>query len=425
MAPDGEVAPSGRHLGQRSLLWRPPLAGLWLRPWYDRLATWGVARLHLPMSRAWAEADAEAGAAAEALAAAEAAWLAGFFAPVPPPDNVLMRLDSTRRRCAARWMWRRLRHPAAALSGPPAGFAIAGPAESEAAHAARRDGQCAAYPPSRAAVEISHPLSASDRTRRWLRFPAADGGSAWARLDRPHAPPRGTLIGLHGICIEEDFWPPVPDYTAQALASGWQVLRPEAPWHGRRRRPGTYGGEPLIAGGPKAFLDFFALAVPELAVWTRWARTHGPVAWSGFSLGALTAQLGAEAASHWSAELRPDGLLLVATAGHLAQAAIDGSLGRMLGLRSRLAAAGWTETELARWAPLLDPAGPCPLPAERIQVVLGSRDELLPFAQGAALVRRWGLPVTQVTVRRQGHFSVSLGLLAEPQPMLAVLQGLA
>jgi alpha-beta hydrolase superfamily lysophospholipase len=262
---------------------------------------------------------------------------------------------------------------------------------------------------------------------RWLRFPAADGGTAWARLESPPGPVRGTLIALHGICMETEFWPPAPDYTGAALACGWQVLRPEAPWHGRRRRPGTYGGEPLIAGGPKAFLDFFALAIPELAVWTAWARRERPgmpVAWSGVSLGALTAQKAADAARAWPAGLRPDGLLLVATAGQLAQAILDGRLGRLLGLRPRLRAAGWTEDDFARWAPLLDPAAPCPLPAERVRLLLGSADDLLPFAQGVALARRWDLPAGQVTVRRQGHFSVSLGLLAEPAPLVELLDRL-
>jgi hypothetical protein len=234
------------------------------------------------------------------------------------------------------------------------------------------------------------------------------------------------LIALHGVCIEEEFWPAAVDYTAWALAEGWQVLRPEVPWHGRRRLPGTYGGEPLIARGPAGFLDLFALAIPELAVWTRWARRASgsgrPVVWSGVSLGALTAQKAAEAAAEWPAAARPDGVLLVATAGHLAQATLDGRLGRLLRLRRRLHDAGWGEPELARFAPLLDPLGPAPLPPERIAVVLGAADTLLPFGQGAALVRRWGLPAERATVRRQGHFTISLGLLADPAPLLDLLR---
>ncbi|MGP1257233.1 MAG: hypothetical protein ACTS10_22670, partial [Kiloniellales bacterium] len=53
-------------------LWRRPVAPLWLRPWYDDLATLGVARLLLPLSRAWAAAEAEQGGALARHRAAEA-----------------------------------------------------------------------------------------------------------------------------------------------------------------------------------------------------------------------------------------------------------------------------------------------------------------------------------------------------------------
>lgn len=406
----------------RPFLWRRPLAGLWLRPWYDRLATRAVARLHLPMSRAWAAADAEAGPAAARHRAAATAWEAAFFGRAAPPPVELERLERARRRAAAAWMGRRLRHPAAPLAGPAAAFDIAGPGAAAARRGDRLADPGAAYPPAEARVEESHTLERDGRHTSWLRFPAADDGTAWARLDRPAGPVRGTLIALHGVCIETELWPAAVDYTAHAHAAGWQVLAPEAPWHGRRRLTGTYGGEPLIARGPLGFLDFFALAIPELAVWTRWARRDaGAVAWSGVSLGALTAQKAAEAAQGWPDAARPDRLLLIATAGHLAQATLDGSLGRLLDLRAKLRAAGWTESELARWAPLLDPQGPCPLPPERVRLVLGAADRLLPFGQGTALALRWRLPAERVTVRRQGHFTVSLGLLADPTPLTELL----
>ncbi len=412
-------------------LWRAPLAPLWLRPWYDALATWGVLRLHLPLSRAWAAAEAERGPAAARHQAAEAAWRAAAFGAVAPDPVAFARLERARRRAATAWMSRRLRHPAALAGGPAAAFAIERPDTVAARHEARlADPDAAFAPPAGVTVARSHRLELTDREVRWLRFPAADGGTAWARLDSPRRhsgapPPKGTLIALHGICIEAELWPASPDSTDLALAAGWRVLRPEAPWHGRRRLPKTYGGEPLIARGPAGFLDFLALAVPELAVWTAWARPLGPVVWAGVSLGALTAQKAAAAARTWPRESRPDGLLLVATAGDLAQAALGGSLGRGLGLRARLQAAGWREPELARWAPLLDPVTPPPLPSSRIGLLLGSADRLLPFAQGALLARRWDLPAARVTVRPQGHFSVALGLLAAPAPLRDLLAEVA
>lgn len=421
-------------------LWRRPLAPLWLRPWYDDLATLGVARLHLPLSRAWAAAEAEQGAALARHVAAEAAWQAAAFAETAPEPSVFARLERDRRRAAAAWMGRRLRHPGALAGGPAAAFEIVPPDAVEAGQAARLAAPDAAFPLPSTTVEVSHDLphagGSGGGSSAWLRFPTAtdptscgpisSGGLAWARLERPAGAIKGTLIALHGICIEADFWPPTPDYSLQALAAGWQVLRLEAPWHGRRRLPGRYGGEPLFAQGPAGFLEFLQLAVPELAVWTAWARratpTPGPVVWSGISLGALTAQKAVEAARHWPEENRPDALLLIATAAYIGQATLGGSLGRLLRLRPRLQAAGWTEQALARWAPLLNPQEGPALPAERIRLLLGSADKLLPFAQGAALARLWNLPSERVTVRRQGHFSVSLGLLADPAPLLDLLQ---
>ncbi|WP_119167841.1 alpha/beta hydrolase [Algihabitans albus] len=411
-------------------LWRRPLAPLWLRPWYDGPATWSVARLHLPLSRAWAETEAERGSALERYRSAEAAWRHGFFAAASPGPEDLARLEQSRRRAAAAWMGRRLRHLPAMAGAPAAAFAIEPPDAVEARHAERLEAPEAAFPLPDAVPRESHTLQQGAQESVWLCFPARDGSTAWARLERPAAAARGaavkgTVIALHGICIEADFWPRSPDYSDRALAAGWQVLRLEAPWHGRRRRPGTYGGEPLIARGPAGFLEFFELAVPELAVWTAWAKRQGPVAWSGVSLGALTAQKAAEVARHWPERSQPDGLLLITTAADVTQATPVGSLGRLLGLRARLQAAGWTEPALARWVPLLNPMGGPVLPPERIRLLLGSADRLLPFAQGAALARCWNLPARRVTVRRQGHFSVSLGLLAEPAPLLDLLRELA
>ena len=406
-------------------LWRRPVGPLWLRPWYDGLATWSVARLHLPLSRAWAAAEAKEGSALERHLAADAAWRQGFFAPEPPTPEELAGLERARRAAAANWMGRRIRHLPSLAGVSAAAFAIEPPDRVEVRHGQRLARPETAFPLLDAVPEESHSLRQAAGLSCWLRFAARDGGTAWARLDRPASDVRGTVIALHGICIEADFWPHSPDYSDRALAAGWQILRIEAPWHGRRRLPGTYGGEPLIARGPAGFLEFFELAVPELAVWTAWAKRQGPVVWSGVSLGALTAQKAVEVARHWPEESRPDGLLLITTAADVTQGTPEGSLGRFLRLRPRLQAAGWSEPALARWIPLLNPLGGPVLPPQRLRLLLGSADRLLPFAQGVALAQRWKLPAERVTVRPQGHFSVSLGLLAQPEPLLDLLREVA
>jgi hypothetical protein len=200
---------------------------------------------------------------------------------------------------------------------------------------------------------------------------------------------------------------------------GLRLIRPEAPWHGRRRPAGWYGGEPTIARGPLGMLDNFAAWVAEVGALVRWARetSRGPVAVGGISLGALTSQLVVTASRHWPEEARPDALLLVATSEAVLEAGSGSSLGRALGAPERLDAAGWTAAKLERWRPLLEPVGPPAVDPRRIVMVLGRADDVTPYAGGAALAARWGVPRENLFERPQGHFSVSLGMSPDSAPV--------
>ena len=59
------------------------------------------------------------------------------------------------------------------------------------------------------------------------------------------------------------------------------------------------------------------------------------------------------ASRHWPAGLQPDVLLLVTTSGDLLDVTLRGDLARGLKVDAALAAAGWTETALEPWRPLL------------------------------------------------------------------------
>jgi hypothetical protein len=72
---------------------------------------------------------------------------------------------------------------------------------------------------------------------------------------------------------------------------------------------------------------------------------------------------------------------------------------------------------LNRWRPLLEPNQPPAPTPDRIVVVLGEADDLMPYSGGRALVDRWRVPKGNVFVRPQGHFSVPLGLLADSAPI--------
>ena len=50
-------------------------------------------------------------------------------------------------------------------------------------------------------------------------------------------------------------------------------------------------------------------------------------------------------------------------------------------------------------------------------MLIGESDDLTQHEGGLALARDWGLPEANLFTRRQGHFSVSLGLLRDRAPL--------
>lgn len=431
-----------------------------LRPWFDRLALYAVAKWYFPLSRAWAAALAcdgspercIAGAYADgggdrvsanrvhpliqaaiarraAYEAAQAAWEAMLFeAPAPAAADMvaaqLCRQSAAQAFMEARRFGLRLHRTRAV---PPVRWDIVGPDDMPARQQSRLADPAAAFPmPPPRPVAQSHRVPAVHGRVSWLRYESPVlGDTAWARVIEPEGPGNDrvpTLIFLHGIAMEPEFWRDTADLTSGLARQGVRVIHPEAPWHGRRRLEGWYGGEPAMGRGPLGLIELFEAWVAEVAVLIGWAREQGgAVAIGGVSLGALAAQLAATAAWQWPAAARPDALILVATTGDLVNMADHGSLPRAIGLPARLQAAGWDHAALARWAPLQEPRTAPALPAERIVMVLGQADGLLPYAGGRDLARRWRIPAGNFFARPQGHFSVSLGLGREPQPLVRLL----
>jgi hypothetical protein len=115
--------------------------------------------------------------------------------------------------------------------------------------------------------------------------------------------------------------------------------------------------------------------------------------------------------------MRPDTMLLVGTTANVVDAATAGGLGRALGIGERLAALSWTPAALRRWGPLLEPLEPPVMTPDNIVMVIGTSDVVTPFDGGMALARRWNLPAENLFLRRQGHFSVALGLEHDAAPL--------
>lgn len=433
-----------------------PLGALVMRPWYDRVAVNIVAHWFLALSRAWAAAlesgtDEERFAAALGLArfpgglcgwqlrralamteilakvhaGVDARWRDLFFGGGAPEAATLVAAETQRRQAAHRLMAARRYFVCLRKQTPRVRWDLPRPEDMPTLEALTGDGGTCMRHSDLPAVEQSHWVPGPYGRQCWLRFasPGLPGDTAWAQVFEPEGvsdPP--TLISLHGICMESEHWGRAMDSVDIAptlAAKGLRVIRPEGPWHGRRRLPGCYGGEPAMGQGPLGFLRLFSAWGAEVPVLVDWARRHGSqqVALGGVSLGALTSQLAAVAARDWPAALRPDALLLVACSESLHDVAFRGSLAAAIGLPERLEAKGWSAADIDRYLPLMEPRGMPVMAPEKIVMTLGDADDLTPFAGGLSLARRWGVPPANLFLRHQGHFSVAFDLARRPQPL--------
>lgn len=424
------------------------------RPWWDAVGVPLVAGVYFPLSRAWAAAITggdeprvlgqmlgiahpgpvllrrAAGAVrlAKLYERAEGLWREAFFSPGTSVSE-LAAIARRRDRASFRFMIARRSFLPWLRKVPAVRWQVAEPDTVWARHGARVRCEKPAYPaPACPPIQLSGAIDTARGRQYWLRFPSPVlDDAAWAHIYEPTAAPaKTTMIFLHGIAVDGDMWPEAGDAFAALLERGIRVVRPTGPWHGRRMLKGYYGGEPIIARGLLGLLDVFQASLAEVAVLTRWAREQGSgtVVLSGVSLGSLTAQLAATACQAWPADMQPDVLFLIATSGSMTDVAFDGSLARSLGIPKRLADAGWSKEALDPWLALLEPHGEAVMAPERIVMVLGEADDLTPFAGGSALARRWQIPSENLFLRRQGHFSVALGLLCDPAPidrLLAVI----
>lgn len=412
------------------------------RPWFDRAATPLLTDWLFPLSRAWAAALESGGDLATfsaktgidrpanilgaalkrqerdrvALAEVDDAWFAALFGNSAAGEDALAEAESKRRSAAYRLEAARSYYLPAHFTSriDKVRWGIAAPQAVEEVHGPRLATLDEAYPLADAAPFVERSLSYAARDRRhfWLRYPSpvANAGMAWAHVMEPlNGKPFATLVFLHGIGVEQEFWPDARDTFARLVAEGWRVIQPEAPEHGRRRRAGYYGGEPILAGGVMGALDFMQAAVVEAGNYVRWAReAGGPVVLGGVSLGALTSQVAGHASRHWPAAARPDGLFLVAPGGNFLRIVMESALATGLGLPAQMEAAGWDADKLGRWQPLAETMNTPAMPAGRVIAALGSVDEVTHYNDAREMIRTWQVPEENVFVAEKGHFALSL-----------------
>jgi hypothetical protein len=428
------------------------------RPWVDHATLWGLKHVFFPASRAWAaaaeaEADydrfcaavplplrherrahltrllaqhAEARAVAEAV---EVAWDNAFFGQSGHSPAQLRALEAARLTArhaynSTRW---RLR-AALPRDMPRVSLAIETPDAVDAVYGggiAAFDAR-SALPTEMPTLEQSRPLQVATGTEFWLRFksPSARlGDTVYARVHEPHeAANAPTLIYGHGICVDYDHWKGLIDESHALASHGFRIIRPEAPWHGRRAPLGRFGGERTIGAFPMGLLDSFSGALSEWATLAHWARgrSTGALVFGGSSLGAMTSQLAADRSHGWPSAIRPDALFLVTHTGDMGAAVLEGALAYVWASPELVASYGWTPDLARRAVSVVNPVNAMPMRAANIVSILGRRDVILPFESGRRLVDRWGVPEQSAFIWDRGHFSVPASLIRNTAPLQRV-----
>lgn len=373
--------------------------------------------------------DKALGLAARRRAAADrvdADWDAVFFGGRAAEAAVRAALEAERRQArhaynSARALFRFLLFE----DIPVAKRRLVGPDEVDGIYGGSLQDPAALFRPADTPPTVSRSpsIEIGDTRHYWLRFPSPYprlGDLVYAHVYEPVAvdnPP--TVILGHGICVEFDHWQGLLDEAAVLCRQGMRVVRPEAPFHGRRRPVGYYGGEWITAESPLSVLDTFVGAVHERAVLIDWCRRqdYGPVAIGGSSLGAMMAIVTAEYAHDWPAALRPDGLIMITQCERPIDALIGGSIARLFGSEASKRDSGWTDDLLQRYLSILEPKRGPVMPAERIVGVLGRYDTATPFAGGKALHARWQVSAENSFIWPCGHFTVPIRLARDPAPL--------
>lgn len=424
-------------------------------PWFDGAGLFALKRWFFPLSRLWAAARAANGdpeafydavplqrrlehhaeltnalarfeEARAAVNAIEAEWQRVFFATSGESEHYLSAVEAARRDLRHAYNATR-RHFRFLLSTavPRTKFAIETPASVAALYGAAIDDRLKLFaaPATSPAISVSASIPSATGRDYWLKFASPSPRVGDTVVARVHEPPGvtdpPTVIYGHGICVEFDHWRGLVDEAHELARSGYRVIRPEAPWHGRRVTPGSFGGERIIAAFPSGIIDALSAAVQEWAVLARWARetSKGPIVFAGSSLGALTSQLAATHALNWPEDIRPEALLLVTHTGRLGDAVTGGALSNLWADPKEIERAGWTLDAAHRYLSLLDPAETTAVPSGRIVSVLGKRDVILPYAGGTDLVERWKLPQENRFEFDRGHFSVPMTLVRDDRPL--------
>jgi pimeloyl-ACP methyl ester carboxylesterase len=433
-----------------------PLLQLIARPWVDPICLWGLKRI-FPASRAWAAAGISGGNperfAAEldldrvpmgiagrlrktvALKHLSDAAFGRWQDTVFGAAGDVAAVEDARRLAAQNWFGHRFAYlllarrrglPAVRLDVPTPGEVM-----DEFAQTILDPDPYFGLPERLPEVERSRAIETGGIVEYWLRFPSPgiDHDTVYAHVYEPKQPARDmpTLIFGHGLAVETEMMKGDLRGYGTLAERGMRVILPDAPGHNRRVADGLYGGESFIISPPSSGLRHLAQAAKEFGIIAAWARGNGSkqVAFSGMSLGALTAQVAAGRMGAWPSDARPDSLMLLTTTDKVSSLALDSALAVIAGLDKAAAAQGWRPTSFVPLAAIVDAAPVPPVDPERIVLLIGERDTVTPIDGGRRLATKWRVPEQNLFRRDQGHFSAAFGLGVDPTPFRRITEILA
>ncbi len=434
-----------------------PVGRLIARPWLDRVVLYLLKHWYFPLSRLWAAARAADGdvdrfiqqvplkapsksqrkTIASALHQFERArlkafsieqlWHDYFFGDQSVAEERLpiveeMRLDFRSDYNMARRKFSSLRRlvKTSVSMNPPTPEEVA----SRFGKNGEKLSEYFALPEQLPKVEVSRSIPTSYGKDYWLRFPSPSQQMhdlVYARVHEPNGidnPP--TLIFGHGMSVEFDHYHQLLDEITQLTRLGIRVIRPEAPWHGRRVLPGHYGGEQFLSKLPISIFDFVAAQHKEWPTIINWCRNNssGPVAIGGSSLGAQSAKAIAMSATTWPERLQPDALLAITHSQHMSEAALDGVLSDIWNLGDAMRAAGWHQDTEKSWLQRIDPEQAICIEGRFIVTVYGSEDTVTPIKTALTQMDAWNVPEENRFSYKRGHFSIPLGMINDDAPLL-------
>ena len=260
---------------------RTPLGNLVARPWFDHVALNTVAYWFFPLSRLWAAARAAEGSSdrffenagitpsprlaervkrnlsqfevvRHRMVSIEHNWESVFFGANAPSHDAALNAEHERLNCRSRYNNLRRKFIPLRLANDvqPVRWHIPSPADVDAIYGTLLADPARAFAPPDPMpdITVSHRVETCDGGQNyWLRFNSPSPRMTDQVIARVYEPACAenapTLIFGHGICVEFDHWRGLVDEVVAMVKMGIRVVRPEAPWHGRRVPDGMYGGE--------------------------------------------------------------------------------------------------------------------------------------------------------------------------------------